>query len=161
MIKGRMDNLMTLLTDDRSTWPEPVVSVLEKMEAGATYSEAMIATGGNLGALRREVRRWREESAVIAHAFLQLEAERVDGWLDEVIDIADMAEMDNTAIAHANLRINTRIRIAEMRGKERYGKDAGKGTGENSVTVNVVNLASDGVKIGIMGARNAPHSTQD
>lgn len=151
--------LMTLLTEDRLTWPVSVVSVLERMEAGATYSEAMIATGGNLGALRREVRRWREESAVIAHAFLQLEAERADGWLDEVIDIADMADMDNTAIAHANLRINTRLRIAEMRAKERYGKGAGDKSGDNSVTVNVVNLASDGVKIGIMG--HATYPTQE
>jgi hypothetical protein len=123
-----------LITADRSTWPVPAVSVLEKMEAGATYSEALLACAGkgsSLAELRREVRRLRETNAAIARAFLVLEAERADGWLDEVIDIADMAAMDNTAIAHANLRINTRMRVAELRNAERYK------TKPDKVTVNV------------------------
>lgn len=123
-----------LITADRATWPVPAVSVLEKMEGGATYSEALLAcaeNGSSLAELRREVRRLRETNASIARAFLMLEAERADGWMDEVIDIVDNMEMDNTAIAHANLRVNTRFRMAELRNAERYK------TKPDKVTVNV------------------------
>tara|TARA_R110000868_G_scaffold26693_1_gene102639 strand:+ start:324 stop:836 length:513 start_codon:yes stop_codon:yes gene_type:complete len=146
---------LALVTADRKTWPAPVVAVVDLMQAGDTYSQAILKVAslgdGHVGRLRRAVREAREACSAIALMFLKLEAENVDGWLDEVIDIGDMVELDHVAIAKANLQCNNRFRMAEMRNRDRYAVKPDK------VTVNIGTVTGPSFVFVGMG----PEDTED
>jgi hypothetical protein len=121
----------TLVPLDQA-WPEEARAVIERMEEGKTYSDALLACSSHPGKLKRAMAAYMDSMPALRACVEKLESENADAFLDEIIDIADNAEMTSVGLTHAKLRIDTRVTLATMRNK-RYKKG-----GDTTVNIGVM-----------------------
>jgi len=133
----RMDGSMVPLDE---SWPQEARAVIERMEEGKTYSDALLACSTHPGKLKRAMAAYMDSMPALRACVEKLESENADAFLDEIIDIADNAEMTSVGLTHAKLRIDTRVTLATMRNK-RYAKQSQQPQG--NVTIMVQSLSGE------------------
>jgi len=91
---------------------------------------AAIAEGKSLRAVcamkgmpsRATVYRWLRDDASFAKLYEQATDDRVDGLVDEIVEIADKCKPDKASVAKAKLQIYARVESAQKMKPRKYGQ---------------------------------------
>jgi hypothetical protein len=114
-------------------------------ELGAKFCAAMASTTDSIGTIckrkgmpsKATVFRWKAEIPEFATMYEAAKLEQMYGGIEECTEIADKAGKTHEDIAHAKLRIDTRIKVAQRLKPKEFGDKVDVnhgGQGDNPIT---------------------------
>lgn len=114
-------------------------------ELAAKFCAAMASTTDSIKTICKRkgmpsnatVFRWRSEQPAFKEMYEAAKLEQMYGGIDECTEIADKAGKTHEEIAHAKLRIDTRIKVAQRLKPKEFGEKVDVnhgGQGDNPIT---------------------------